>query len=158
MLQSTPHVVPLRTREADRTQQEVLRALMGEFAALGLGGARIDSLAQRAGDNKRLIHCDPASKNGLFRAALNVLYLGTPPRKPRPTEPAEQRKPVPGLAHFHLSNNHTLSATSGRHLMAPKALSDRLSPMTEVVMGCVLMASFFPLDSLFSELTALLFS
>jgi tetracycline repressor-like protein len=36
------------------------------------------------------------------------------------------------------SNNHTLSTIFGRDLMSPKALSERLSHITEVVMGYVL--------------------
>ena len=50
------HVVELRTRDADRTQQAILRAAMAEFADNGLGGARIDAIAERAGVNKRLIY------------------------------------------------------------------------------------------------------
>ena len=45
---------------------------------------------------------------------------------------------IAGLAYFYLSNNHTLSTIFGRDLMAPKALSERLSHVTEVVMGYVL--------------------
>ena len=67
-------VIPLRTRDADRTQQEILRAATTEFAALGLGGARIDNIAERAGINKRLIYYYFASKDELFLAVLEQTY------------------------------------------------------------------------------------
>ena len=46
---------------------------------------------------------------------------------------------IAGLAYFYLSNNPTLSTIFGRDLMTPKALSERLSHITEVVMGYVLL-------------------
>ncbi len=45
---------------------------------------------------------------------------------------------IAGIAYFYLWNNHTLSAIFGRNLMSPKALSERLSHITEVVLGYVL--------------------
>lgn len=67
-------VIELRTRDADRTQQTILRAAMAEFAANGLGGARIDAIAERAGINKRLIYYYFESKEGVFLAALEQTY------------------------------------------------------------------------------------
>ena len=45
---------------------------------------------------------------------------------------------IAGLAYFYLSNNPTLSTIFGRDLMTPKALSERLSHITEVALGYVL--------------------
>src|SRR6476659_7681088 len=64
----------LRTRDADRTQQAILRAAMAEFADKGLGGARIDAIAERAGVNKRLIYYYFAGKDPLFLAVLEQTY------------------------------------------------------------------------------------
>jgi AcrR family transcriptional regulator len=216
MPQPTLQVLPLRTRDADRTQQEILRAAMSEFAELGLGGARIDSIAERAGVNKRLIYYYFASKDELFLAVLEQTYAdirqaerelhleslspvdalrklvaftwehylahpeflnllnsenlhrarhlkqsqriremnsplidtlgGVLDRGRREglfrggVDPMQLYISIAGLAYFYLSNNHTLSAIFGRNLMSPKALSERLSHITEVVMGYVLMA------------------
>ena len=207
-------VVALRTRDADRTQQEILRAAMAEFAELGLGGARIDSIAERAGVNKRLIYYYFASKDELFLAVMEQTYadireaerelhlealapadalrrlvtftwqhylthpefltllnsenlhrarhlktssriremnspliqtLGDVLERGRReglfrggVDPLQLYISIAGLAYFFLSNNHTLSAIFGRDLMSPKALSERLSHITEVVMGYVL--------------------
>jgi len=211
---SAATTVELRTRDADRTQQEILRAAMHEFAASGLGGARIDGIAERAGVNKRLIYYYFGGKDELFLAVLEQTYADirdaerelhlerlSPPDAVRrlvsftwehylahpefltllnsenlhrarhlktSSRIREMNSPlvhtlgevlergrregtfrggvdavqlyisIAGLAYFYLSNNHTLSTIFGRDLMAPKALSERLSHITEVVMGYVL--------------------
>ena len=211
---ATAAVAELRTRDADRTRQEILRAAMDEFSQSGLGGARIDSIAERAGVNKRLIYYYFGAKDDLFlavleqtyadiRAAERALHLET-------ADPAdavrrlvaftwkhylahpefltllnsenlhrarhlkqssrirEMNSPliqtlgdvlergrrdgvfrggvdalqlyisIAALSYFYLSNNPSLSTIFGRDLMAPKALAERLSHITEVVMGYVL--------------------
>ena len=45
-----------RPRDADRSQATILAAARDEFAEYGLGGARMDRIAERAGLNKRLIY------------------------------------------------------------------------------------------------------
>ena len=204
----------LRTRDADRTQQAILRAAMGEFADKGLGGARIDAIAERAGVNKRLIYYYFGNKEALFLAVLEQTYadirqaeaalhleaaapddairklvaftwnhylehpefitllnsenlhrakhlkqskriremnsplvqlLGDVLERGRRdgvfrggVDPVHLYISIAGLAYFYLSNNPTLSTIFGRDLMTPKALSERLSHITEVVMGYLL--------------------
>ncbi len=53
-------------------------------------------------------------------------------------DPVQLYISIAGLAYFYVSNKHTLSAIFGRNLMSPKARSERLSHMTEVVLGYVL--------------------
>jgi AcrR family transcriptional regulator len=64
-----------RPRDADRSQQAILDAARDEFAQRGLGGARMDSIAERAGINKRLIYYYFGSKDDLFLAVLEDTYL-----------------------------------------------------------------------------------
>ncbi|HMC15341.1 MAG TPA: TetR family transcriptional regulator [Albitalea sp.] len=212
---SAPAVIAeLRTRDADRTRQEILRAAMDEFSESGLGGARIDSIAERAGINKRLIYYYFGAKDDLFLAVLEQTYadIREAERALRleADDPAEAVRrlvaftwkhylahpefltllnsenlhrarhlkqssriremnspliqtlgdvlergrrdgvfrggvdalqlyiSIAGLAYFYLSNNPTLSTIFGRDLMTPKALAERLSHITEVVMGYVL--------------------
>ena len=71
---STAAVVEFRARDADRTQQEILRAAMGEFAEHGVGGARIEAIAERAGVNKKLIYYYFDGKDALFLAVLEQTY------------------------------------------------------------------------------------
>lgn len=208
------NVVELRTRDAERTQQAILRAAMAEFADKGLGGARIDAIAERAGINKRLIYYYFEGKDRLFLAVLEQTYddirgaeqalhleeqnpvegvrrlvaftwhhyvkhpeflhllnsenlhrarhlkqssriremnspliqtLGEILERGRRDgvfrggiDPVQLYISIAGLAYFYLSNNATLSTIFNRDLMAAKALAERLSHITEVVMGYVL--------------------
>jgi AcrR family transcriptional regulator len=203
-----------RTRDADRTQQAILRAAMAEFSQAGLGGARMDGIAERASVNKRLIYYYFGNKEALFLAALETTYADIreaerelklesldPPEAVRRlvsftwkhylkhpefltllnsenlhrakhlkqskrvremnsplvqllgdvlergrregvfrggVDPVHLYISIAGLAYFYLSNNPTLSTIFGRDLMTPKALSERLSHITEVVMGYLL--------------------
>ncbi|MBA3593598.1 MAG: TetR family transcriptional regulator [Pseudomonadota bacterium] len=63
-----------RSRDADRSQQAILLAARDEFAQHGLGGARVDRIAERADLNKRLIYYYFKSKDDLFLAVLEQAY------------------------------------------------------------------------------------
>jgi AcrR family transcriptional regulator len=63
-----------RSRDADRSQQAILLAARDEFAQHGLGGARVDRIAERADVNKRLIYYYFTSKDELFLAVLENAY------------------------------------------------------------------------------------
>ncbi|MFK7764341.1 MAG: TetR/AcrR family transcriptional regulator [Roseobacter sp.] len=66
----------IRTRDADATKARILEAAKQEFAKLGLGGARVDEIAERAQANKRMIYHYFGSKEALFRAVLEDAYVG----------------------------------------------------------------------------------
>jgi AcrR family transcriptional regulator len=203
-----------RQRDADRSQATILAAARDEFAELGLGGARMDRIAERAGLNKRLIYYYFEDKEKLFQAVLEQAYrqireeerglhlLDLPPadavrrligftwdyylahpefltllnsanlhkarhlqgsKRARElnsplietlaevlergrregvfrggVDPVQLYISIAGLSYFYLSNNHTLSAIFGRDLMAAKARSERLSHMTDVILGYLL--------------------
>jgi AcrR family transcriptional regulator len=63
-----------RPRNADRSQRDILGAALEEFAEFGLGGARMDRIAERAGVNKRLIYYYFEHKESLFTAVLEHAY------------------------------------------------------------------------------------
>jgi AcrR family transcriptional regulator len=205
-----------RLRDADRSQATILAAARDEFAEHGLGGARMDRIAERAALNKRLIYYYFKDKEQLFRAVLEQAYLhirneerklnllalkpadavrrlveftwdyylqhpeflsllnsanlhrarhleGSDTDRVREMnspliatlgeilergrkegsfrggiDPVQLYVSIAGLSYFYLSNSHTLSAIFGRDLMAPKARSERLSHMIELVLGYVL--------------------
>jgi AcrR family transcriptional regulator len=205
-----------RLRDADRSQSTILAAARDEFAEYGLGGARVDRIAERAGLNKRLIYYYFEDKEKLFQAVLEQAYrdIREQERTLRLTEldpatavrrlieftweyyrehpefitllnsanlhrarhlseserarelnspvietlgavlergrregifrggvdPVQLYVSIAGLAYFYLSNSHTLSAIFGRDLLAPKARAERLSHMTEVILGYLLNA------------------
>jgi AcrR family transcriptional regulator len=203
-----------RLRDADRSQGTILAAARDEFAEFGLGGARVDRIAERAGLNKRLIYYYFEDKEKLFQAVLEQAYrdireqemqlhlldmepvaavrrlieftwdyylahpefltllnsanlhrarhlaesrrakelnsplidtlAGVLERGRRDgtfrggVDPVQLYVSIAGLSYFYLSNSHTLSAIFGRDLLAPKARSERLSHMTEVILGYLL--------------------
>lgn len=208
------NVTGLRTRDAERTRLEIRRAALAEFAEHGLGGARMDRIAARAGVDKKLIYYYFTSKEKLFLSALELTYADIREAelalRLEAYEPAEAVRrligftwehflkhpefltllnsenlhrarhlkqsqqiremnsplirmladilergrregvfrggvdpvhlyiSIAGLSYFYLSNSPTLSAIFGRDLMTPRALSERLSHITEVVMGYLL--------------------
>ena len=67
-------VVEFRSRDADRTREEILRAAMTEFAGHGYGGARMEAIAERSGVNKKLIYYYFVGKDELFLAVLEQTY------------------------------------------------------------------------------------
>lgn len=207
-------VVDIRTRDAERTRAEILEAATAEFADVGLGGARMDGIAERAKVNKRLLYYYFNSKDKLFSAVLEAAYArireaeqalrldDMPPatalrrmveftwnyyldhpefltllnsenlHKARHLQASdrirEMNSPViqtlgrilergradgvfrggidplqlyisiASLAYFYLSNNHTLAAVFGRSLATKRAMEERLSHITEVVLGYTL--------------------
>ena len=64
-----------KTRDADATKARILAAAKSEFARLGLGGARVDEIAERANANKRMIYHYFGGKEALFRTVLVEAYL-----------------------------------------------------------------------------------
>jgi AcrR family transcriptional regulator len=209
-----PSTVDARGRDADRSQQSILAAARDEFSELGLGGARMESIAERAGVDKRLIYYYFENKDSLFLAVLEDTYRSIreaeqqlhltdlPPAEAvrRLTEftwnyylahpefltllnsanlhrarhlegskrarelntpliatlgdvlergraqgifrggidPMQLYISIAALSYFYLGNNHTLSAIFGRNLMSPKAKSERLSHLCDVILGYVL--------------------
>ncbi len=61
-------------RDADRTKEKILLAAYKEFAANGFEGARVDTIAERAEANKRMIYHYFEHKEGLFRAVMERAY------------------------------------------------------------------------------------
>jgi AcrR family transcriptional regulator len=71
-------------RDTAATRQKLLDAARQEFAALGVAGARVDRIAERAGVNKERVYGHFGSKEGLFAATVSAAMdelteaVGTP--------------------------------------------------------------------------------
>lgn len=63
-----------RLRDADATRARILAAAKSEFARLGLAGARVDEIADRAQANKRMIYHYFGNKEQLFQAVVEEAY------------------------------------------------------------------------------------
>lgn len=61
-------------RDPERTRAAILAAATQEFTAKGLSGARVDTIAKRAGVNKRMLYHYFGDKEGLYLAVLEATY------------------------------------------------------------------------------------
>jgi AcrR family transcriptional regulator len=61
-------------RNPVRNQERILKAATEEFARYGLGGARVDRIAARAGANKRMLYYYYGNKEDLFLKVLEARY------------------------------------------------------------------------------------
>ena len=201
----------IKKRDPDRTSRTILNAAIEEFTEVGLGGARVDRIAEKAGVNKRMLYHYFGNKDDLFLAALEEIYVrirnaehaldlehASPDEAIRKLvtftwnyfienpsfisvlnnenlHKAEHLKrsfkiktlhspfiemidgvlrtgveegvfrddadavqlyiSIASLGYFYLSNAHTLSTIFDRDLMADDALAERLTHITEVVLG-----------------------
>ena len=64
----------MNRRNPARNQERILKAATEEFARFGLGGARVDRIAARAGANKRMLYYYYGNKEDLFLAVLEARY------------------------------------------------------------------------------------
>jgi TetR/AcrR family transcriptional regulator len=74
MNEDRPEPAAKAKRSATLTREKILKAATKEFAAKGLQGARVDTIALRSGANKNMIYHYFGSKDGLFGAVLERMY------------------------------------------------------------------------------------
>jgi AcrR family transcriptional regulator len=211
MLKTVPVRDKTASRDPEATREAILVAATDVFAAYGLGGARVDRIAERAGINKRMLYYYFGQKEDLFLAVLERAYAKIRGEEQalnltqvEPTEairrliaftwnyylenpsfpillnsenlhrarhlkksarvrtlhspfvatiaevlergarsglfragvdPIQLYISIAGISYFYLSNNYTLSTIFDRDLMSPKAKVERLSHMTDLVLG-----------------------
>ena len=61
-------------RDPEKNRERILAAALEEFSRYGLGGARVDAIAARAGANKRMLYYYFGNKEDLFLAVLESRY------------------------------------------------------------------------------------
>jgi AcrR family transcriptional regulator len=125
-----------RQRDADRSQNTILAAARDEFAEHGLGGARMDRIAERTGLNKRLIYYYFEDKDRLFQAVLEQAYLQIREEERKLNllglKPAEAlRRLVEFTWNYYLAHPEFLSLLNSENLQAARHLqvSDRAREM-----------------------------
>jgi len=129
-------------RNPDQTREQILQAAFGEFAANGLGGARVDTIAERAKANKRMIYHYFENKEGLFQAVLERAYEEIRSREQeldmtgRDPEEAIRELVAFTFNYFHerpefirLLNNENLY--NAEHLRSSQKIADLHSPFVE---------------------------
>ena len=61
-------------RNPEQTKERILAAAIDVFSSQGLGGARVDAIAERAGANKRMIYHYFGNKDQLYLRVLETVY------------------------------------------------------------------------------------
>ena len=131
-------------RDPDRTRQRILVAAAQEVARDGLGGARVDRIAERAGANKRMLYYYFGDKDGLFLAALEDRYAHIrSAERGLDLEHLDPREALKRLVEFTwqyflehpefmtLLNSENLH--KGRHVRKSKSVPDMHSPLIETL-------------------------
>jgi AcrR family transcriptional regulator len=133
-------------RDPARTRSRILDAATVEFARYGLGGARVDRIAERAGANKRMLYYYFGSKEALFLAALEESYahIRTAERD-LDLEHRDPREALKRLVEFTwryylehpefmtLLNSENLH--KGRHVQRSQRVRQLHSPLVETLRG-----------------------
>ena len=86
------------TQNPDAVKRDILSVALSEFAANGLSGTRVDTIASRTRTSKRMIYYYFGDKMGLYTRALEAAYL-----KVREGEESLDLDPLPpkeALAHL----------------------------------------------------------
>lgn len=63
-----------RKYDPEETKRNILEVATAEFSAMGLAGARVDSIAERTHTTKRMLYYYFGSKEGLYEAVLDKVY------------------------------------------------------------------------------------
>jgi AcrR family transcriptional regulator len=135
-----------RQRDADRSQNTILAAARDEFAEFGLGGARMDRIAERAALNKRLIYYYFEDKETLFQAVLEQSYrdIRTAEQQLNLLEvspPDALRRLVEFTWNYYLEHPEFLTLLNSanlhkaRHLQESRKARDLNSPLIEMLAG-----------------------
>ena len=133
-------------RNPERTRGRILDAATAEFARYGLGGARVDRIAKRAGANKRMLYYYFGDKDRLFLAALEGRYAHIrAAERALDLERVEPREALRRLVRFTwtyflehpefitLLNSENLH--KGRHLRRSRRVPELHSTLVETLRG-----------------------
>ena len=131
-------------RNAEATKKRILDAAKKEFAKNGLGGARVDEIAERAKANKRMIYHYFGNKEALFQTVLEAAYLDI--------RTAEQKLELENLAprdaleklvrftwQYYLKNPEFITLVNSENLHKALHLkkSSVIAPLSEQFIGMV---------------------
>ncbi|MGE5147435.1 MAG: TetR family transcriptional regulator [Candidatus Eiseniibacteriota bacterium] len=134
----------VRKRDADATRAKILDAALVEFAEHGLPDTRTEDVALRAGVNRRMIYYYFGSKEGLYLAALEAVYLELIEVESRID--VEHMDPVAAIAAMvdlkidHYRNYPRFVAFlnmenlyGARYLRKSKRLGEFMTPLTQII-------------------------
>jgi AcrR family transcriptional regulator len=134
------------SRDPDRTRRRILDAATVEFARYGLGGARVDRIAERSRANKRMLYYYFGSKEALFLASLEESYARIrSAERGLDLEHSDPREALRRLVDFTwryfvenpefmtLLNSENLH--KGRHVKRSRRVREMHSPLVDTLRG-----------------------
>src|SRR3954467_12244936 len=139
-----PRAPPERTRDRERTREEILAVATREFAEHGYSGARVDEIAERTRTTKRMLYYYFANKEGLYTAVLERAYRGI--RAAEQELDVDHLAPVDAIRRLaeltfdhHEANPDFIRLVSienihhGEHIARSEALSGMANPALDVL-------------------------
>ena len=140
--------MPARNQRRDpaRNQERILGAATDEFSRYGLGGARVDRIAARAGANKRMLYYYYGNKEALFLAVLESRYAhirrAEQGLRLGDLDPAEGvRRLIAFTWNYYLKHPEFLTLLNsenlhrGRHLRRSRQIAAMHSPLVATLRG-----------------------
>ena len=133
-----------RELSAETSRAALLLAARAAFAEKGLEGARVDDIARRAGINKQLVYHYFGSKDAIYTAVLEAVYLEIREREQAlhlGTLPAEEamRRLVEFSFDFLASSPDFVriladeNTHAGRHLQSSASIEEMNRPIIELI-------------------------
>jgi AcrR family transcriptional regulator len=135
-------VKKLQQRDSAATRARILASAKVEFAKSGLGGARVDVIAEKAKVNKRMLYLYFGNKEDLFRITLEDAYFDF--RQAEAALELEQFDPVVALKklvaftwQYYLDNPEFITLVNSENLHKARHLkaSRKLAEMNRAFVG-----------------------
>ncbi len=129
-------------RNPEKTKARILKAATAEFAMKGLGGARVDLIAARAGVQKRMMYHYFGNKEELFRIVIEQAYANF--RSAEDALEIDRLDPVSGLRklvdftwHYFVAHPEFITLVNSENLHKARHLkaSRRLRPINRNFVG-----------------------
>jgi TetR/AcrR family transcriptional regulator len=139
----TLRALPVR-RDPAASRESLLGAAVAEFARKGFEGARVDEIAAGAGVNKQLVYHYFGSKQGLYLAALESVYVQIREKERRLSlgelEPREAMAQLVGFSFDYLLEHPEFIAlladenrNKGVHVLASEKLRQMHTPFRDML-------------------------
>jgi AcrR family transcriptional regulator len=119
----------LRSRDPEATRNRIRAAAKAEFANKGMGGARVNAIAEKAGANKQLMYHYFGNKEDLFRIVLEEAYADF--RSAEAALELERMHPVKALVklvtftwEYYLANPEFLTLVTSENLHKARHIKD----------------------------------
>lgn len=131
-------------RDATVTRPALIKAAVAEFSRRGFEGARVDEIARLAGVNKQLVYHYFESKQGLYLAALELVYAEIREKEQRLTladlEPVEAMTQLIAFSFDYLAEHPEFIAlladenrNHGSHILGSERLQKMHSPFVDML-------------------------